>query len=325
MESEEATIGPFAQVEEQVRAFKIHQRLRLADADLQDQLDDFVFHFDTRWNTMTAVWWGAGSLCAYGLLTWGLTSDLPWWPLFIVPMIGLAGWATVFLFRHHPQTTGSGPTRMAASKSATKARRILDFWAVFGTLSAAVAIKVLTSPDDVGGRGIAFLVLMAFIGGVRIPGRIATFSIGVGLLVLQLMDWSVFGPGSGASTQLSRAWAAGVGALFVGTGVTCLVTYRRKKALSLLWVRGKSLEAEVEARKRAERNLVLESDKLKKTIRSFSTSIQSHAQELMRKRGTPDPAGEADAFHSEIIGSVQSEVPEAEALIESVIEESGTD
>jgi len=314
MESEEATKGPLEQVEQQVRAFRIHERLRLADADLQDQLDDFVFHFDTHWNTMTAVWWGAGSLFAYGLLTWGLTSDVPWWPLFVVPMIAFAGSASVFLFRRYAQTTGRGPSSSATSRSARKMRQTLDIWAVFGTLSAAVAIKVLTSPDDVGGRGIAFLVLMAFIGGVRIPGRVATFSIGVGLLVLQLTDWSLFGPNSGASHQLSRAWAAGVGALFVGTGVTCLVTYRRKKALSLLWVRGKSLEAEVETRKGAERDLMLESAKLRQTIRAFSDEILAQYQDNVGHA----KEDEATAFHQSILASVQENVPGAAELIEEV-------
>lgn len=155
---------------------------------------------------------------------------------------------------------------------------------------------------------------MAFIGGVRIPGRIATFSIGVGLLVLQLMDWSVLGPGSGASTQLSRAWAAGVGALFVGTGVTCLVTYRRKKALSLLWVRGKSMEAEVETRKRAERDLILESDKLRQTVRAFSDEILAQFQDHVGYANEEV----ATKFHQRVLAGVQASVPGAGELIEEV-------
>lgn len=146
MESEEATKRPFAQVEEQVRAFKIHQRLRLADADLQDQLDDFVFHYDVRKNTMTAVWWGAGSLMAFALLTWLLTSDFPRWSVFIVVLVVLAGWATrTWINRRAPRACEKCP-RQTPPRVAAKMKGWLDFWAVFGTLSAAVAIKVLTSP-----------------------------------------------------------------------------------------------------------------------------------------------------------------------------------
>lgn len=323
--------------EREVKGFKIYECLRLTRTDLEDELTDFVFHYDTRKNTMSALWWGAGSLIAYTGLIWLLAREFAIWPLWVFILVVVAAFLTLrWIHLRAPRKQGSPeetsmitasgegklPPRVTEPGVAARIKRQLDVAAVLGTLAAAGAIRHFTATDDVGGRGIAFLVLMAFIGGVRIPGRRATFAIGMGLVLLHgATDWSNFGPDSGAQVALSRAWAAGVAALVVGVGVTCQVSYRRKKALSLLWVRGQKFEAmlrakeSAEAEKRAaEAAKEAETAKLRETIRAFNQEILVKFEHHF---GHDDHA-RATAFHQDVLASVQDIVPGAAELIDEV-------
>jgi len=181
----EHRLALLTQARDGVGATKLFKRFVLPE-NLRTEFYSYLHERVTRKETFQALGYGGLAILVYSVaFCFLLQRPPPGWFIGLAILMPVAWLATSGVVRNRLL-----PRQGLLGLSSGQSWMVLEVLAVVGTLLAGWMIRVETSgslPEALT-RAVIYLVLLAFIGGVRKPRRIAMGAVGAGLLCFQLAD-----------------------------------------------------------------------------------------------------------------------------------------